>query len=106
MRILKNEDDSIWKSGKVLSPEPFGIIYSGSPLEPVERYYWKVKLWDLHDEYSDWSDTEYFDTGVIYLTIWKAEWIRAPSFFDSARQVEYFQRTINIDSQVLSDALL
>lgn len=94
------EDTLVWNSGKVKTPEPFGVIYSGQRLESIRRYYWRVRLWDLQDSVSDWSEVESIETGVLDPSHWKAQWIRAPSEFGNERQVGYFRRTIHLDSEL------
>ncbi len=45
--LEKNEPDA-WNSGKVESPVSLNIKYQGVKLETVQRYWWKVMVWDRH----------------------------------------------------------
>ncbi|HNR41539.1 MAG TPA: family 78 glycoside hydrolase catalytic domain [Bacteroidales bacterium] len=73
---LKQERTCLWNSGKIVSPETAWIVYSGPPLEPSEKYFWKVRIWDQDDAVTEWSDAAFFITGLFADMNWKgAEWI-------------------------------
>lgn len=62
-----------WDSGKVLSSETL-VAYSGKPLKPYTRYYWKICAWENETHFYS-SDISYFETGVLDECNWKGNWI-------------------------------
>ncbi len=59
---IQNNVGDIWDSEKVDSDQSINIQYSGKPLKPDSIYYWKVKIWDNHDNKSDFSEVSQFKT--------------------------------------------
>ncbi len=49
-----------WESGKETSAQSQLIPYKGQALEPLTRYFWKVKVWDEQDRPSEWSQQAEF----------------------------------------------
>src|SRR4051812_33370110 len=82
-RIIVATDESVidrlvggsWDSGKVSSDDTLQIRYDGSPLKSGTRYFWRVMVWDGLDAASDWSETAWFETGLLAPTDWQGEWI-------------------------------
>ena len=54
-----------WESGKTASDKPFAAIYEGSTLSPKTPYHWRVKTWDDRDQDGSWSETAWFETGIL-----------------------------------------
>lgn len=46
---------TVWNSGKVDSSQSQLVAYSGQKLEPMTRYYWRVKVWNERGRAADWS---------------------------------------------------
>src|SRR5262245_16870097 len=65
----------VWDSGKVDSNESIHRVYEGSPVQSGQRYYWHVRVWDATGKASNWSETAYFETGLLDAADWKADWI-------------------------------
>jgi len=53
-----------WDSGKVDSDESAAVEYKGKTLPSARRFWWKVRIWDQTGEPSDYSEPNYFDTGL------------------------------------------
>ena len=60
----------VWESGTVSSSQSQHVRYEGRALNPMERYVWRVRVWDEQGRPSDWSRktefrlaprTEFFD---------------------------------------------
>jgi len=66
---------NFWQTGKISGNQTFGIPYSGKTLQSFTRYFWKVRVWNQHDEVSEWSQPSWFETGMMKPTDWKAKWI-------------------------------
>lgn len=60
--LMKNEVTG-WNSGKVTASESSEVEYGGHALSPDTRYYWKVRIWDVNDQPSGYSDIQSFTTG-------------------------------------------
>ena len=54
------------------------------------RYYWRVKTYDQHNEPSDWSGVNWFETAMLMPEDWKARWISDGSGHP-ARDEEYYK---------------
>ncbi len=65
----------IWDSGRVKSNKTDQIVFNGKELQSLQSYYWKVRVWDINGDLSDWSPIENWSVGLLDKTDWKAEWI-------------------------------
>jgi alpha-L-rhamnosidase len=74
---LKAGKNLSWDSGRVKSGESTHRAYEGSPLQSEHRYYWQVRVWDVNGTESGWSETAYFEMGLLDAADWKASWIEA-----------------------------
>jgi alpha-L-rhamnosidase len=75
---LKNGRADLWSSGKVNSSQSFNIQYKGKRLESRQDCWWQVRVWDMKDEVSQWSEPASWSMGLIDENEWKAQWIGAP----------------------------
>lgn len=73
----KEGANDIWDSGKVDSDRQIDIVLPKDiTLESSTRYFWTVKLWDNTGATSDWSQTAWFETGLLHAQDWDtAQWI-------------------------------
>lgn len=72
---LKKGLGDLWDSGKVTSGQSVGIPYAGKLLGSGQRCFWKVKVWDQHDEASEWSAPTFWEMSLLKPSDWDAEWI-------------------------------
>ena len=71
-----NSGDYIWDTGKVTSDTSTGVTYSGPALQSQQRYFWKVCVWNQHDNVSEWSENGWFETAFLNASDWgAAQWI-------------------------------
>lgn len=63
-----------WSSGRVLSGSMVGIPLPVKPLSR-ERVLWKVRLWDEHETAGEWSESAFFEWGLLEASDWSASWI-------------------------------
>ncbi len=68
----------VWESGKIESDRSVLVQYGGAPVRSSVRYYWRVKVWDNKKRESQWSETAWFETGLLTTAEWKAKWIELP----------------------------
>jgi alpha-L-rhamnosidase len=67
----------VWDSGKV-NGDACRIEYAGPQLQARQRYCWRVKVWDKDGAESPYSDSSWWEMGLIDHAQWKAKWIGAP----------------------------
>lgn len=58
--LLRKNRGDVWDTGKVLSDQSVDITFEGKELNPNDRYYWKVRIWDINDRMSPYSATQSF----------------------------------------------
>lgn len=76
-KSLASGKDLVWQTGKVNSEQSVHVPYSGSSLQPRQRYYWQVRVWDNHGNQSPWSTVKFWETGLLNKAGWSAKWIEA-----------------------------
>ena len=74
LKLSKDESD-IWDSGKIVSSECLYIQFRGKPLTALQKYFWKVKVWDNNGIESDWSQPSCWTMAMLRQSDWKGKWI-------------------------------
>jgi alpha-L-rhamnosidase len=74
-----SENKIVWESGKILSDQSVLVPYNGPVLKSGIRYFWQVKIWDNYKNETKWSETAFWETGLISPSGWKAKWIELES---------------------------
>lgn len=69
-------DILVWTSGKVNSNKSLNIPYEGKSLESRQEYYWKVKVWNNYNEFTE-SNPIRFEMGLNSKSDWIGKWIEA-----------------------------
>ena len=93
-RLLERGAADIWKSGKQLSSDQFGIQPATNFTEG-SSYFWRVRIWDNKDQTSHWSETASFSVGLLKEESWKAKWITYPNAGE--RALPYFRKNFLSD---------
>jgi alpha-L-rhamnosidase len=75
--------DITWDTGKVDADQSIHLHYTGDELESRQRYYWRVQVWDNHGQQSGWSETAFWEMGLLNPGDWQAEWIE-PGFMEDS----------------------
>ncbi|MFJ1969359.1 alpha-L-rhamnosidase [Streptomyces sp. NPDC087903] len=78
----------VWDSGKVSSGESLHVPYAGPRLKPRTRYFWSVRVWDADNNASGWSTPDWWETGLMDVSQWSAEWVSAPPALTDAPSFE------------------
>ena len=98
---------TIWDSKRVTSNQSILVEYGGPSLQSRQRYYWKVIVWDLHNQRSAWSDIAFWEMGL--LEAWQASWICKLSELSQAVRHDgspdppfYFRREFKLTKQIKS----
>ena len=74
-RELLDGRNLVWDSGRVNSDDSIHRVYGGPPLQSGQRYYWRVRIWDGSGRNSRWSETAYWEMGLLSASDWQASWI-------------------------------
>lgn len=72
---LNGNIGDIWDSQVVNSDQSVHISYKGKTLKSGNRYWWKVRVWDKAGRKSPWSNSSYWEMGLLDQEDWKAKWI-------------------------------
>ncbi|WP_028296113.1 family 78 glycoside hydrolase catalytic domain [Olivibacter sitiensis] len=72
---LQAAETTTWCSGKVHSDQSVLVEWNGKPIKPFQRYYWKVRVFNVEGIASEWSDPAWFETAMLSQKDWKAHWI-------------------------------
>ena len=62
--VLENDNGDVWDSGKVDSNNSINVEFNGTPLEVGNTYFWKVKIWDINQIETQFSEIQSFKTGT------------------------------------------
>ncbi|WP_282055897.1 alpha-L-rhamnosidase [Maribacter luteus] len=74
--ILNENDADVWNSGKTTSSKSTFVKYNGKALKAMQKYFWKVKIWDEKEQPSEWSDIQKFEMGLMNNENWgDSKWI-------------------------------
>ncbi|MCX6332673.1 MAG: family 78 glycoside hydrolase catalytic domain [Bacteroidia bacterium] len=98
---LDPENTVLWNSGKISSDQTSWIPYSGPALEPANKYFWKVRVWDGDGNPSGWSNNGYFITGLCEMKDWgDSKWIGYEDIPDSLLLVPGIHKGIKIEGDI------
>jgi len=75
--LLNEKKSDLWNSGKVKSNQSILVDYTGKPLSSRDECWWRVRVWDKDGKPSSWSETGFFEIGLLSQDDWKANWIKA-----------------------------
>jgi alpha-L-rhamnosidase len=76
---LNNNTGDLWDSGKLKTDQSVHVEYNGKPLESGMDCYWKVRVWDIKDKTSNWSEPAKWSMGILNPEDWNAKWITYPN---------------------------
>lgn len=68
----------VWDSGKVISDRSVHVELGELPAVSRTRRYYRVQAWNQRGTSSPWSESAYWETGLLSASEWKADWIAAP----------------------------
>ncbi|MDF2791666.1 MAG: alpha-L-rhamnosidase [Neobacillus sp.] len=67
--------ETLWDTDIVPSDQSIHIEYNGPEVNSRTRYYYRVKVWDNFDRESKWSETAWWEMGLLDSEERLAEWI-------------------------------
>lgn len=103
--LSQNEFESpLWDTGKQKSEQSIHIPYKGPQVNPRTRYYYRVRVWDNYGRESDWSNIQWWETGLMSPENWQAKWITPhPDFYDpDSKAISMFRKSFAITKEVQS----
>jgi hypothetical protein len=84
---LDNDEGDLWDSGKIPSGRQMLVKYEGKKSGNARRVYWKVRVWDEQERASAWSETAFWETGLLTKKGWDdSRWI-AYEKLDKTKQI-------------------
>lgn len=95
---LETGENLSWDSKKQESGLSVAVEYGGKALVSRERIYWRVRIWDEKGQESPWSETAWFEMGLLEEKDWRAEWICAPDNICAP----HFRKTWESQKEILS----
>ncbi|MFC5528208.1 alpha-L-rhamnosidase [Cohnella yongneupensis] len=98
---LAKDKGDLWNTGKINSGQLHAIRYEGSELISGQRCYWKIRIWDQNDTPSGWSDTEWWEMGLLQVTDWQGHWISGnPAPTDVEAPAPLLRTTFQLDKRI------
>ncbi|WP_418262528.1 family 78 glycoside hydrolase catalytic domain [Flavobacterium faecale] len=74
--LLNENLADVWNSKPIKSAQSTNVKYQGKELEAMQKYFWKVRVWDEKGTVSPWSTTNTFEMGLMNEANWNnAKWI-------------------------------
>lgn len=75
---LDEAKPDMWDTGRMSSAQSVGIVYAGRKLRSERRYFWKVRVWDQSGQPSPWSESAWWEMGLLRRSEWMGAWITGP----------------------------
>jgi alpha-L-rhamnosidase len=74
--VVKENKNTVWNTGKILSDASIHVNYAGTPLQSGGRYTWHVKVWDNQGNQSAWSAQANYTIALLNpVQEFSAQWI-------------------------------
>ncbi len=73
--VVKDDNTTVWDSGKVTSDTSTYVLYGGKELESRTTYSWNLTVWDNQGNVATKSAT--FETAMLQKNNWQAKWAEA-----------------------------
>nr|WP_319509543.1 glycoside hydrolase family 78 protein [uncultured Draconibacterium sp.] len=110
---LLPDNPDLWESGKVETDQSLFVNYAGKKLSSRQKVYWQVKFWDDNEKESKWSETAFFELGLLKNNDWQAKWIslpdekaiEIPEIDKKIHKVQYLRKNIKIQDDIESARL-
>ena len=64
--LLDQDDSDMWNSGKVVADASINVPYAGAALSVNTSCFWKVRIWNMQNQVSEWSEIQEFHTGSTF----------------------------------------
>ncbi len=98
LQVLNNTNNS--SNGSKLTTDANLVMYNGQSLQPFTKYYWRVRVWNNHNE-TVVSPIASFETGMMQMSNWKGTWISDTKGID-VKPAPYFRKTFAANKKIKS----
>jgi alpha-L-rhamnosidase len=100
---LKKGKAMLWNSGKIASDQSTQVVYNGVMLQPSQRVYWQVTVWDNKGQTTT-SPIAWFETGLLSTNNWAAKWIEPQIIEDPSKPypAPFLRKSFSVDKTVKS----
>ncbi|MBS4198644.1 family 78 glycoside hydrolase catalytic domain [Bacillus sp. FJAT-49732] len=106
IQVAEDQDfvRQVWDSEEVKSDQSIHIEIKDVQVTPRTRYYYRVQAWNQHGEGTGWSETSFWETGLLNKNEWSAEWISSPSDLElmDGTQSPILHRNFSLNAPVSS----
>jgi len=78
IQVSKNDEkfnNIVWDTGVVHSDQSIHVEYEGDSLISRSRYYYHIQISDNRGNNSEWSETSFWEMGLLSSSEWTANWI-------------------------------
>ncbi|PWV90996.1 alpha-L-rhamnosidase [Paenibacillus cellulosilyticus] len=93
-----------WDTGEVQSEQSLHVEYEGCSLAQQTRYYYRVRIHDSYGIKSEWSETSWWETGLLGQNDWKGQWITpaAHELDPSLESIFLLRRSFSVHKKIVS----
>ena len=106
IQVSENENkfDSaiIWDSKKTESNQSTRVAYDGPKLNSLQKYFWRVKVWDERGKASKWSNVALWQMGMLNTSDWEAKWITIGYEETPQRESPILRDEFTLDKKIAS----
>lgn len=95
----------LWDSGEVRSEDSHLVPWQGSDLVSRQQGFWRVRVRDGRQAWSDWSGTASFEIGLLAVSEWSADWITSPAKPDPLQVCPLFRKPFTLSGHVVKARL-
>ncbi|CAM4296535.1 alpha-L-rhamnosidase [Paenibacillus endophyticus] len=97
-------ENPIMDSGRINSSQSVHVEIGGIVLASRLRYDYRVRVWSEQGEETDWSETAYWEMGLLEAGEWLADWISPPleTFPPESEVCPLIRRAFQVDRKVKS----
>lgn len=93
---------ALWDSGKIYSDQSVHVELADIAWQKRQRYYYRIKVWSDQGEETAWSESAFWEMGLLQAADWQAEWISAPVRFEESESCPLLRRTFQVTAPVKS----
>jgi alpha-L-rhamnosidase len=104
---VADQTGEIWDTGQITSSQSTYVAYAGPALRSGQHCTWRVRVWDDAGNASDWSESAWWEMGLLDPSDWRAKWITPgwPESTSSPQPCPMLRTEFRVDGAVRSARL-
>lgn len=103
LSLTEDFDGIVWDSGEISTDQSIHVELNQFQPSPRTRYYYRIRAWDDAGSDSGWSETAYFEMGLMDSNNrWQAEWITAQPTDDGDTSCPRMRKQFKVKQPVTS----